>query len=179
MANNEKYRSNGSAAYDIHTNQAAVRNGSPARPLPSPERLPQAPVRRKPTKKVKAKISVSPLAVVGTIVSVLMLLMVLFSYVRLYEVKSFNGELRSELTQLNTQQERLRSQYEDRLDLAQIEARAIELGMRQPSASQIVYVQVSSGDMAEVFTAPEERNVFERVYDAFKGAFTDALEYFS
>ena len=68
---------------------------------------------------------------------------------------------------------------EDALDLEQIEKRAKELGMRQPGSSQIIYVQVDADDTTEVYAAPAEKNVFVRVIDAFRSAFTDAINYFS
>ena len=57
--------------------------------------------------------------------------------------------------------------------------KAKELGMRQPGSSQIIYVQVDADDTTEVYAAPAEKNVFVRVIDAFRSAFTDAINYFS
>ena len=51
--------------------------------------------------------------------------------------------------------------------------------MRQPGSSQIIYVQVDADDTTEVYAAPAEKNVFVRVIDAFRSAFTDAINYFS
>ena len=62
---------------------------------------------------------------------------------------------------------------------ADAEKRAKELGMRQPGSSQIIYVQVDADDTTEVYAAPAEKNVFVRVIDAFRSAFTDAINYFS
>lgn len=169
-----EYRSNGSAAYDIHYNQRNT-----ARPLEQPQRLPDAPVRRQPVQKVKAKVAVSPFAVLGTAVVLVMLFFVLFSYVRMYEAKSQVGELQSQLSELNTQNERLRSQYVSSLDMDAVEARAKELGMRQAGPSQIIYVQVSGSDSTEVYSAPQERGFFGSIYDAFRSLFRDAVEYFA
>lgn len=174
MAQSEKYRSNGSAAYDM---QAFQQNT--AQPLERPERLPEVPVRRKPVRKVRTKLAVAPFTVLGSAAAVLLLVLVVFSYVRLYEAQSEVGTLQSQLSELTVEQARLQSQFENSLDLKQIEARAKELGMRQPGSSQIIYVQVDAGDTAEVYTAPAERNIFQRIFDAFKSVFTDAVEYFS
>ena len=57
--------------------------------------------------------------------------------------------------------------------------KAKELGMRQPGSSQIIDVQVDADDTTEVYAAPAEKNVFVRVIDAFRSAFTDAINYFS
>lgn len=172
----KEYRTNGSAAYDI---RYTARNQNTARPLERPERLPDAPVRRQPVQKVKARVAVSPFAIVGTAVALVMLFLVLFSYVRMFEAKSDVGRLTSQLSELNTQNERLQSQYANALDMEAVETRAKELGMRQPGPSQIVYVHVSGGDTTEVYSAPEQRGFFAEIYDAFRSVFTDALEYFA
>ncbi|MDR0889810.1 MAG: hypothetical protein LBM28_04075 [Oscillospiraceae bacterium] len=172
MAQNNLYRSNGAAAYDIYKSNTAL-------PLEKPAQLPRSPIRRKPVQKVKVKMAVSPFAIVGTMVALVMLFLVLFSYVRLYETKSESSDLQQELNELNTQYTRLHSQYEETLDLQEIEVRATELGMGKPGASQIVYIQAGTDDVAEVYTAPQESNIFVQVYDAFRDVFTDALAYFS
>ena len=177
MAQHDRYRSNGSAAYDIYAEPLHKQNT--AQPVRKPERLPEVPTRTAPVRKQKAKIGISPFAVLGTVVAALMVLTVLFSYVRLYETKSEIGALESELAALNEEQARLQSQYDNALDLEAVEKRAKELNMRQAGPSQIVYVQVDTTDTAEVYTAPEKQNFFARIFDAFKGTFTDAVEYFS
>lgn len=175
MAQREFYRTNGSAALKVD----AVYQQNTPQPSERPRQLPEQPKRRRTVRKVRTKLAVAPFAFVGSAIALLLLLFVVFSYVRLYEAKSEAGELRTQLSDLNEEQARLRSQYESALDLDRVETRAKELGMRKPGSSQIVYVQVDAGDSAEVYTAPRERNVFERVFDAFKSVFSDALEYFS
>ena len=115
----------------------------------------------------------------GTAVAVVMLFLVIFSYVRLYEAQSAVSDLKETKTLLTEEQQRLRSQYENSLDLEAIEARALELGMRQPLPSQIVYVEVAAGDSVELGEVQEERNLFEQIYDAFYGVISDVVEYFS
>ena len=159
----DPYRSNGSAAYD-------VRRRNTAQPLEQPERLPDAPARRKPARHVRARLGISPLTALGAAAAVLMLALVVFSYIRLYEARSDVGKLQTQLSTLEEQQARLQSQYDKR---------AKELGMRQPGSSQIIYVQVDADDTTEVYAAPAEKNVFVRVIDAFRSAFTDAINYFS
>lgn len=171
MPKYEEYRSNGSTAYDIHTNTA--------RPKVRPERLPDAPQRTMPARRVRTKLAIAPFTVLGTAIVVVMLFLVVFSYVRLYEAQSEVSDLKDQRTELATQEQRLRSQYEKSLDLPAIEARAKELGMRQPLASQIVYVEVAAGDTVQIAAAPEERNLIERIYDAFHGVISDVVEYFS
>ena len=116
----DPYRSNGSAAYD-------VRRRNTAQPLEQPERLPDAPARRKPARHVRARLGISPLTALGAAAAVLMLALVVFSYIRLYEARSDVGKLQTQLSTLEEQQARLQSQYDNALDLEQIEKRAKEL----------------------------------------------------
>ena len=174
MPKYDEYRTNGSAAYDLHS----VRDNT-ARPLKQPERLPDAPERAKPVRRVKTRLAIAPFTVLGTAVAVVMLFLVIFSYVRLYEAQSAVSDLKETKTLLTEEQQRLRSQYENSLDLEAIEARALELGMRQPLPSQIVYVEVAAGDSVELGEVQEERNLFEQIYDAFYGVISDVVEYFS
>lgn len=176
MAQHEKFRSNGSAAYDIY----AARNvQNYALPKQRPEQLPDAPARPRPVRKTRTKVAVSPFALIGGAMACLMLLLVVFSYVRLYETKSQLGEMESKLAELNEEQARLQSKYDSALDLEAVEQRAKELNMRKPGPSQIVYVQVGSEDTAEVYTAQKSENFFQRAISTFKNVFTDALEYFT
>ena len=176
MARREEYRTNGSAAYDIYAG-GAMRNT--ALPKERPERLPDAPARRQPVRKTRAKPAFSPFALLGGAMVCVMLFLVVFSYVRLYEAQSAVSDLKETKTLLTEEQQRLRSQYENSLDLEAIEARALELGMRQPLPSQIVYVEVAAGDSVELGEVQEERNLFEQIYDAFYGVISDVVEYFS
>lgn len=133
MARN--YRANGSAAYDIYQETSA-------RPLVRPQRLPDAPVRFPPVKKVKAKLSVAPLTVLGIIAVAVMCFVLIHSLASLYEAESQTEELRQEGSALLAEQKDLLLRYENALDLGQVEKRATELGMGLPSAQQIVYIHV-------------------------------------
>ena len=162
------YNFNGSAAYDYRSN---------AVPKPRPAVLPEEkPVQH--TKKLpKAKPVIAPLAVLGIVAAALLLLMVVYSYVQLYETKGRVDELSSQLTEARANTAKLRSTYESRIDLAAIEARAKELGMTLPSSRQTVYLNVAGADHAEVLQV-DERSYFEKAWDALTGSFHGMLEYF-
>lgn len=83
-----------------------------------------------PARHVRARLGISPLTALGAAAAVLMLALVVFSYIRLYEARSDVGKLQTQLSTLEEQQARLQSQYDNALDLEQIEKRAKELGMR-------------------------------------------------
>ena len=167
----ELYRTNGSAALNIYTQE------STARPLERPQRLPDAPARKQ--QKEKLRLTVSPFTILGGAVAILMLLLVVFSYVRMFEEKSEVSAMQETRTALTQEQERLTATYEQSLDLKEVEQRARQLGMREPLPSQIREIEIAAGDTTQVFDAPEERNIFEQVFDAFRSLFRDAMEYFS
>lgn len=162
------YNYNGSAAYDIRSN---------AVPKPQPAQLPEEkPVHH--TKPVpRAKPAIAPLAVIGIVVAAALLLMVVYSYVQLYEARDRAGELSNQLAAAQTETAKLRSTYESRIDLAAIEARARELGMTQPSLRQTVYLNIAGADHAEVLQV-DQRSYAEKAWDAVTGSFRGVLEYF-
>lgn len=167
----EQYRTNGSAALNIFTQE------STARPLERPQRLPDAPAQKQP--KEKLRLTVSPFTILGSMVALLMLFFVVFSYVRMYEEQTKVGAMQEVRAALTEEQERLTAEYERSLDLKQVEQRARQLGMREALPSQIREIEIAAGDTTQVFDAPEERNIFEQVFDAFQNLFRDMMEYFS
>jgi len=167
----EQYRTNGSAALNLYTQE------STARPLERPQRLPDAPKQKKP--KEKLRLTVSPFAIAGGAFAVLLLILVVFSFARLFEEQSRTAALRETSAALAQEQERLTANYEQSVDLKQVEQRARQLGMREAQPSQIREIEIAAGDTTLVFDAPEERNIFEQVFDAFQSLFRDAVEYFS
>lgn len=167
----EQYRTNGSAALNIYAHE------NTARPLERPQRLPDAPAQKKP--KEKLRLTVYPFTIAGVAVAILMLLLVVFSFVRMYEEQSRVAALQEVSATLTQEQERLTATYEQSIDLQQVEQRARQLGMRKALPSQIREIEIAAGDTTQVFDAPEERNIFEQVFDAFRSLFRDAVEYFS
>ena len=158
----------GSAAYDYRSN--AVPKPRPA-VLPEEKPVPQA--KRAP----KAKLTIAPAAVLGLVLAALLLLMVVHSYVQLYETTGRVDELTEQLAEAREDTAKLRSTYESRIDLAAIEARAKELGMTLPSSRQTVYLNVAGADHAEVLRV-DERSYLEKTWDALTGSFRGVLEYF-
>ncbi len=167
------YRSEGSSAVDLY----AARKRSPRPPAKKPERLPDVPAREKPAQRKRA--AVSPVAALGAAAALFLLFLVVFSYVRLYELQSRVGELKQDISELSDTNDALRAQYEAGIDLQQVERRARELGLHEASPLQKVYVEVAPADTAEVYAQPTERNAFERIYDAFRFLFADLKAYFS
>lgn len=167
------YRTGGTSAY------ARSRAGeSTARPLPQPQRLPRQPRRPAPAHRSKTKLAVPLFAVAGGSVAFVLLFLVIFSYMRLYEAKSAVSDQRSQQVALQAEQERLQAEFECALDLDAVEARARQLGMREPLASQIRYVQVEMEDSTLVYTQTQRESMLSKVLGAFGSVFADLVEYF-
>lgn len=169
-----KYREDGSAAYDIFSLQQNT-----ARPLERPDRLPQQPQRTKQKRPPKAKLAVSPFTLIGGCAALVLLFLVIFSYMRLYEAQSGVSSLKNEEEQLLLEQEGLKAQLEQGIDLDQIEARARQLGLREALPSQVIYVEVKAGDSTTVYECPQEGSILRRICVAFVSTWTDLVEYFS
>lgn len=172
----QEFETIGSSAYEqgYHPQQQNT-----ARPLKRPQRLPEAPARQQAARHVRAKVAIAPFSLLGAALVFVLLFLVVFSYVSLYETQTQVAELENELETLTQLQEHLEARYEDSIDLDAVEQRARELGMKEPTSDQIVYVRVDVGDTTELYSAPQEKNIFVRIYDAFRSAFSDAMEYFS
>jgi len=163
---------NGAAAYDLRARRGTEAPKIDRPKLPEEKKRPQKPVR------VKAKTMVSPVAVLGMTMVVFLLILVIFGYVRLYEATSELGRLQSKLDSVQQENQTLRSQYEGKIDLAEIEERAIhEVGMVQPTNSQNVYLNLSGTDRAEI-TQEEETGFFGTLVEACSSGIDDIMSYF-
>ena len=103
--------------------------------------------------------------------------MVVYGYVQYYEASSRVGELNSQLTHELQENTKLRSSYESKIDLKQIEVQARELGMRQPTARQTVYLNIPGADHTEVLEV-DNRSFLQKTWDAIRDSFTGIVEYF-
>ncbi len=162
------YNFSGSAAYDIR---------GTAVPKPRPAVLPEEKPIQHAKKAPKARPAIAPLALVGLAVVTLLLLMVVYSYVQLYEATDRVGTLNSQLASTQAETAKLRSTFESRIDLAEIEVRAKELGMTLPSSRQTVYLNIAGADHAEVLQV-DQRSFAEKAWDALTDSFHGVLEYF-
>lgn len=147
-----------------------------ARELQRPSNLPEE--RKQPvrTKKVKAKLAVAPFAVAGIMLVLMLAVMVVMGYVRLYEAKSVTGNLNDQISEATEESSRLRSQYESLVDFDQIELYATSHGMKKPTSAQTVYVNVPHQDMAQIRIA-EESNLLEKAWSAIRDGFCALMEY--
>ena len=173
-ANNKLPELRGSVVYQPYD----IRFDGSAAVKPVPVALPEERIAPRKQKVPKAKVSVSPLAVVGTMIVIALLAMVVYSYVQLYETTNQVGELRAELTEKQENTAKLQSAYEGMINLDEIEKRVREnYGMTQPSARQIFYLNVPGADHAEVLQV-DDRSFLEKAWDAIDGSFHGIMEYF-
>ncbi len=166
---------NGSFAYniyDVRFDSTAVQQQQPL-PPELPDEIPEPQKKKLP----KAKLAIAPFAVVGMLVVMALLAMVVYGYVQFYEASNRAGELRSELSSVQVETGKLRSAYESRINLAQIEQRAKELGMSQPSVKQTVYLNIAGTDHTEVFRV-DDRSFAQKAWDAVSSSFDGMLDYF-
>lgn len=162
------YRTQGGAAYDIFRK----------RQVELPEEQPEKKQEPKRPVRVRAHVSVSPFSVVGLAAAAFLAVLVIFGYVRLYEVNSEISTLERELAVLQEETGKLESSYENQFDLVEIEKQALALGMTQPRKSQKVYIDLGASDHAEITPAGGE-NLFSRVFGALRDSVLGFVEYLS
>ena len=104
--------------------------------------------------------------------------MVLMSYIQLTVLSAETVTLKNELSQLQTQNVSLTTQYERMFDMATVKAAAEEAGMAKPSNSQICYVDLSGGDSAVVYRQ-EDPNMLGQVLTSLTCGVDALVEYFS
>ena len=167
----KEYRS-----YSYQNNRAYDLRGT-AVPKPRSAPLPEEKPLRRPRNAPKAKHSFAPLGVLGMVVVTILLMLVIQSYVQLYEANSKVGHLERDLASVQANTAKIRSTYESRIDLAKIEARARELGMSQPSPRQTIYLNIPGADHTEVIEV-DKRNYPQKILDAIVSGFQGVLEYF-
>ncbi len=173
-----EYRTVGSAAIDPDYDFRAYQRESVARPLPQPQEQPEP--RRAPRPKhrplERQRMEVAPTAVVGLFLSGLMLVLVIFGYAQVYASACQVGDLEAQVQELQEQNEWLQNQYDTSVDLAEIEARARELGMHQPTAKQMIALQIPAEDVT-VVTEKSSGNIFLAAWEAIVETARDLWAY--
>ena len=166
------YSTNGAAAYDVYS-QNAVRQ-----PVREPERheLPQERELPRKQQRVRAKTAVAPFGILGAACAACMMILVIFGYVQLFEASSRVSRLESRLQSLQEEQLLLQSKYEGKIDLAAIEEKALELGLKKPSQEQIVYVNLTGTDQAEIYRT-EKSSILGEIISAVEQSISDLIAY--
>ena len=165
----------GSAAVDF-----AYLNAQPVRqPVELPEE--QLEPQQQRSSRIRPRAAIAPVSVLGFAVATLMLILVVFGYVRLYEATTENANLASELSGLRNENAILAKQYEGQVDLGYIEQMAMtELGMQKVLPEQIVYVNLShTSDRGVVITAEKQKSFLGKAVESILGSLRELKEYLS
>ncbi len=143
-------------------------------PVEVPSHLPEEPKKEQPLIQAPEK-GISSLTVVSVAVVLLLLFGLLFSMMRLFEIRSEGAELRRQIRQLQTRQEHLIAEFESNIDMDAVAQRAEALGMHVPYADQVQYVDVELPEVVQTVTEEVEMGLI----DAISAMVRDMEAYFS
>ena len=165
----------GSLAYDFNNPELYREEYTTAQPKARPRTQTQTRVRTRARTAVHTRQSIAPLSLVGMLAAAFLLVIAILAQAQMVGISSKSVTLRSELSQLEEEQAKLRIAYESAFNMAEIEDYAIHsLGMQKPRADQIFYIDTSSPDKAVVIAGGENVGFVDRVSDYLSGV----VEYF-
>jgi len=93
---------------------------------------------------------VAPAMMLGFAAVACMLVCLLMCYIRINAISNSIVDMKSEITRLETEQVTLLTRHEQAFDLATVKEAARAAGMRQPSESQIYYIDLPGQDQVTV-----------------------------
>ncbi len=173
-----RYPVNGSLAYDldfeIRERELQHAGEAPRRREAVKE---QPKVRVETQVQVREKQKLSFVTMAGFAAVVVMAVMVLASYIQLMVLSTGTVELKQQLTALDAEYVSLTAQYEQMFDRATVKEAAEAAGMSKPSASQVYYIDLSSGDSAVVYQT-EEPSALSRLLTSLNHGVYAVVEYF-
>lgn len=175
-----------SRPYDYDAVPYGAYDGSAARQLRQEEVLQPRPVVRpreraaaRPRVRLREAGVVSPFAVVGFLAVGVFAVLLLFSYVQLMAISQQVAGLRSEMTALQSEEAKLRAEYELAYDLDAIEGELTSSGaMVEPRSGQIVYVDLSEPDTVTLFRQEEGGSGVEGLFQSVKSIAKEIVTYF-
>ena len=163
-----RYETYGSSAYqpDYQYGSAAParrsREAERTRRSAQPQRVsrpkvqPRTRVAARPSVEVRQQSAVSPFAILGFAAVALIALLVVMTSARLAMVNDETVDLKSTLSQLQSEEKILQAQYELAYDLSAIESQLTADGsMVKAGAANTVYLDLSEGDSVTYFEASE------------------------
>ena len=119
----------------------------------------------------------SPLVVGGIVVLLVMVVALMLGYVTLTDVSGSVSSIKREIADLDEQHIALLTEYEKTFDLATVKTAAEAAGMSKPTSGQIVYIDLSGSDTAEVYAAGGSA-ALNGLTDKVSQAWAYAVEYF-
>lgn len=148
----------GTLAYDfsspVYLPQEEVYETPARKPAPKETVRVREEVRAKVQTAVRSKQGFSPLAVIGTIGVVILLVMTLLAQIQLVNISQTAADLEAQISELEAERDKLMIEYESIFNLKDVEEYAVGvLGMQEPNEDQVYYLTgVSSADRAVVIT---------------------------
>lgn len=119
--------------------------------------------------------AIAPFSVIGLVLAAVLFVFALMAQIQLTTVSDEAVALTDKIAQLETEQTRLRIEYESAFNLTEIEEYAIsELGMQKPRSDQIFYLDSATPDKAEILSPEESDGLLDRVSD-FVGSMGEYL----
>lgn len=164
----------GSAAYDLDYRRGGVEVAP--RPLVRPRE--ETAVRPKIRAREAGKVSV--FAVAGFLAIGAFAVLVLLSGIQLTTLSDDIAGLNKQMTTLQSEEARLRTQYEMAFDLASIESAVTSNGsMVKPQSGQILYLDLSAPDSVVLFQQKETPlKGVSGAFESVKEVVTNVMEYF-
>lgn len=173
----------GNVAYDLdYMGNVAVERGTSERVYqPQPKVRPRKRIRARTRTKVQVREQerVSVFAVTGFVAVAIVAVVVLLSYIQLYDVNSQVVSLRSELSTLKTEEAKLSAQYQMEFDLQELEESLLSSGsMIQPKSNQIIYMDLSEPDNVIIYSNEQEDGVIAQFFQQAQELLGDLVEFF-
>lgn len=172
---NNPYRVNGSAAYQLGYDGSAARVRQP-RPEPRPQVRPRRQPAPRPQVQVRPVGAVSLLAVVGFAAVAVFAVLLLIANARLMVLNDETVSLRAQLSTLQAEEATLLAQRDRAYDLDAIKARLTASGaMVQPQPSQITYLNADQPDSVVKFQKPKQSfrdSIYEKLRDFSSSLFS-------
>lgn len=173
----------GNVAYDLdYMGNVAVERGTSQQVYqPQPKVRPRQRIRARARTKVQVREQekVSVFAVTGFLAVALVAVVVLLSYIQLYEVNTQVVNLRSQMSTLKTEEAKLNAQYEREFDLQSLEESMLSTGtMVQPKSNQIIYMDLSQPDNVVIYNNEEESGAVENFFREVQDLLGDVVEFF-
>ena len=166
----------GSLAYDLDAlareRQLDDAGKLPQRPRPQAQQEAQ-PVRRQKAA-ARASVQLSPAVLIGTVIVTAMVVVLMLCYVKLTGISDNVSTIKRSISALEDEHIALLTEYEKTFDLATVKEAA---GMSKPTSGQIVYIDLSGADTAEVYAAGGSA-ALNGLTDKVSKAWAYAVEYF-
>ena len=173
----------GSLAYDfgnpaLYPEEYSHPAGRPEDPAGRPDTRTgeQVKVRTRARTAPRAKQGIAPVSILGAAAAAFLLVTAISAQATLFAISGQSVELEQTLSELETQQTRLRIDYESVFNLAEVEDYAVHtLGMQRPTADQVYYIDTAAPDKAVVIDAGNGDGFVDRASDFI----SDIGSYFS